>query len=342
MAGPQPLAPAPMADQQPQWKCAECGLLNWPSRRKCRECRQRHTPGARGPATASPPRNHRRRDGGRDDDAAAGRRQQQGGRGRANSSPPKLRGGGAAPPESPSGQSQTDRKVAALRDALDSLQKAQAADATVQPLRDELKRLEDEIASARPIGQRLDAARAALRRAETKHATAQTALDAAQQRVDAAAKQRSEKVAHMLKLEEEFRKAGDAEAPQARAAELAAAAEAAIRQPGNGYSLAALEAAIARFRQSGGPPSRTESPPVTPSAPSARSHAPARAGETDSADTGLLLRSPTNSQITEPGSDPLAAATAGLALMDVEGPEPQATPDAGKRRRQEGGGASWS
>ena len=339
MVGPQPLAPAPMADQQPQWKCAECGLLNWPSRRKCRECRQRHTPGARGPATASPPRNHRRRDGGRDDDAAAGRRQQQGGRVRANSSPPKLRGAGAAPPESPSGQNQADRKVAALRDALDSLQKAQASDATVQPLRDELKRLEDEIASARPIGQRLDAARAALRRAETKHATAQTALDAAQQRVDAAAKHRSEKVAHMLKLEEEFRKAGDVEAPQARAAELAAAAEAAIRQPGNGYSLAALEAAIARFRQSGDPPGRAEPPPTTPPV---QGHAAARAGETDSADTGLLIQSPTNSQITEPGSDPLVAETAGLALMDVEGPEPQATPDAGKRRRQEGGGASWS
>ena len=111
MVGPQPLAPAPMADQQPQWKCAECGLLNWPSRRKCRECRQRHTPGARGPATASPPRNHRRRDGGRDDDAAAGRRQQQGGRVRANSSPPKLRGGGAAPPESPCRRPRPARKL---------------------------------------------------------------------------------------------------------------------------------------------------------------------------------------------------------------------------------------
>ena len=341
MARPQPPAPAPppMADQLPQWKCAECGLLNWPSRRKCRECRQRHMPGARGPATASPPRSHRRRDGGRDDDAAAGRRQQQGGRVRATSSPPKLRGAGPAPPESPSGQNQADRKVTALRDALDSLQKAQASDATVQPLRDELKRLEDEIASARPIGQRLDAARAALRRAETKHATAQTALDAAQQRVDAAAKHRSEKVAHMLKLEEEFRKAGDVEAPQARAAELAAAAEAAIRQPGNGYSLAALEAAIARFRQSGDPACRAEPPPATPPR---QGEAATRAGETDSADTGLILPSPTNSQITEPGSDPLVVATAGLALMDVEGPAPPAAPEAGKRRRQEEGRASWS
>ena len=72
----------------------------------------------------------------------------------------------------------------------------------------------------------------------------------------------------MMKLEEEFRAAADVEAPEARAAELAAAAEAAIRQPGNGYNLAALEAAIARFRQSGDPARRAQpTPPGSPPRP---------------------------------------------------------------------------
>ena len=234
------LKPLDADRDQAQWCCAGCNLLNWPSRRRCRECKARRT--GQDPRewarqegrAASPPRRHRRRDSER----------------RATPSPPsppsverpRSRDGRAAGAgASPTG----DKRAAAVREALASLKLAQAPASVLGPLHAELERLEAAARVARPIGQRLDAARSAMRRAEARMASTGTALAAATERHDKAAQHLAACAEELAALEEELR-SGQADN---QADDLVEAVEAALKNPAAAYSHATLQAAFARYAE---------------------------------------------------------------------------------------------
>ena len=225
---------------QAQWCCSGCNLLNWLSRRRCRECKTRRIGkdprewALQAGRAASPPRRHRRRDSER----------------RRTSSPPSPpsverphsrdgRNAGAA--GSPPG----DKRVAAVREAPAALRTAQAPESVLGPLQDELRRLEAAARVARPIGQRLDAARAAMSKAEARVAAMLTALTAATEKNVRAMADQEASATELAALEEELR----ASARDGQTDDLAEAVEAALKNPAAAYSHATLQAAFARYAE---------------------------------------------------------------------------------------------
>jgi hypothetical protein len=188
-----------LADQQ-QWVCTGCNLLNWPSRKRCRECKTRRTNtdprewALQGGRASSPPTRHRRRDGERERERAA-----------SPFTPPQARPASRdARRADPSGSAPLGSKVGALKDALAALRAAAAPDTVLAPLLAELARLEAAAQTARPIGQRLDAARAALRKATSREEAAESALEAAKEKATRAAEEKVARAAELAVLEAEL------------------------------------------------------------------------------------------------------------------------------------------
>ena len=233
MPAPHPgVHPAPRM-REAQWLCAVCNLLNWQSRPRCREC---GTPAnVVNPAQIrpdSPPRLRRYR----------------------QEVPQTLPPWAAAPrpalsaPASRAGPSAEPvpavKKLQALKEALEALKTADAPADMQGPLREEIMRLEEEARQSQPLGQRLDHARAALRKAETKMEAAATASLAAREKLNRM-EEREKRAQELAELEVQLASTGP---PPARAEALAAAVAAALAAPTTPYHLAALTAAYARYQ----------------------------------------------------------------------------------------------
>ena len=314
---------------QAQWCCPGCNLLNWPSRRRCRECKRRRTGedprewALQGGRTSSPPRSHRRRDSGR----------------RATSSPPsppsverprsqdgRTAGAGASP---------NDKRAATVREALASLKLAQAPAAVLGPLQAELERLEAAAREARPVGQRLDAARAAMRRAGARLESTAAGLAAATERHDKAAQHHAACAEELAALEEELR-TGQTDN---QVDDLAEAVEAALRNPAAAYSHATLQAAYARYAENKmgkgkGEKDVARSPPKT--APKAvRSPVAKRQPAPLSPNEARDVASAANAALTLALADRSAMEEDGQGNGEEEMEEPDAA--GAKRLRQAGG-----
>ena len=120
---------------------------------------------------------------------------------------------------------------------------AKAPEAVLVPLRTEHDRLEAAARVARPIGQRLDAARSAMRKADARAAVALSALAAATEKDAKAVGQQTTCAAELAALGEELR----ASARNGQVDDLAEAVEAALKNPAAAYSHATLQAAFARY-----------------------------------------------------------------------------------------------
>ena len=158
--------------REAQWLCAVCNLLNWQSRPRCREC---GTPAnILNPTQVrpdSPPRRRRHRQ------EAAPTLPPWAAAPRLAPSAPALPAGSSAEP------APAARKLQALKDALEALKTADAPADMQAPLREEITKMEEEARQSQPLGQRLDHARAALRKAETKMEAAATASLAAREKL---------------------------------------------------------------------------------------------------------------------------------------------------------------
>ena len=226
---------------QAQWCCSSCNLLNWPSRCRCRECKTRRTGldprewALQEGGTASPPRRHRRRESER----------------RRTSSPPSPLSVGRLPSQDgrsadASGSPLGDKHATAVREALAAFKLAQAPEAVLVPLQTELSRLEAAARVARPIGQRLDAARSAMRKSEARTAAAASALAAATEKNNKAMEEQTACAVELASLEEELRASAKQDG---QADDLAEAVEATLRNPTAAYSHATLQAAFARYAE---------------------------------------------------------------------------------------------
>ena len=326
---------ADLADQQ-QWVCSSCNLLNWPSRRRCRECKARRT-GAdprewalQGGRASSPPRRHRRRDGDRERERAA-----------SPITPPHARPASRdARRSDPSGSAPPGNKVGALKDALAALRAAAAPDTVLAPLLAELARLEADAQTARPIGQRLDAARAALRKATSRAEAAQSALEGAKEKAARAAEDKAARAAELAALEAEL----PASANQAGQTEdLAAAVGAALRAPNAAYSLAALQAAYARYEDAKAASPERPSPPRAKKGKDKDASPPKAPPDAEQDRPPGTKRSPAGTG--SPGRASGLQQAAVLALTDAEAmeedgqgaPGPMDPPEAAKKARPCGG-----
>ena len=236
-------APAPRLGREgreEQWQCPSCNLLNWVSRQRCRECRfkqEQCRPGEDLP----PPRRRRHRP--------------PSSRARTPSAPPHASRPRGSPPGSgskdgPAGDQPAVapspvRKLAELKAALESLRAAQAPEAVLNPLEEEVTRAQAAVRGSKPIGQRLDAARAALKRTEARAEAAAASVAAAQARHVKIEEDRLDKARELQELESEF--ALQAGAPQSKVEGLADAVKSALNFPGQEYNIAALRAAYARY-----------------------------------------------------------------------------------------------
>ena len=244
-----------------QWVCACCNLLNWDSRRNCRECgaSQRLAHGVI-PRMDSPPRRLR---------ARHEPNQRHPRPPLVAPAPPKAspfmppHASTAGPPaDVPVAPLPLHKRIQALKEALEALRAANAPPALSTPLNTELQNAEEELRRRQPMGQQLDHARAAFRKAETKLEAANTSLCHAAERQERAEEEHSKKVKELQTLEEDLAAAAP---PLAKAEELAAAVAAALDSPAQ-YNVAALRAAYARYTdEADRPASASEGSAVVPS-----------------------------------------------------------------------------
>ena len=268
-------APAPRQGREgreEQWQCPSCNLLNWVSRQRCRECRfkqEQCLPGEDLP----PPRRRRHRP--------------PSSRARTPSTPPHASRPRGSPPGSgskdgPAGDQPAVapspvRKLADLKAALESLRAAQAPEAVLNPLEEEVARAQAEVRGSKPIGQRLDAARAALKKTEARAEAAAASVAAAQERHVKLEEARLSKARGLQELENEF--ALQAGAPQSKVEELADAVKSALNFPGQEYNIAALRAAYARYLEEPAvtavrQPAQGDAPATTPRGAASPARAP--------------------------------------------------------------------
>ena len=239
-----PLQPLIQRVREAQWVCAGCNLLNWVSRQRCRECRpypQIH--GQAPPAEGSPPRRRRQRQEQAVGPSAAPTHEC----GPSGKTPPPPNASRAGQPVASDAQSPSAaQKIQGLKDAMEALRKAHAPDAVLQPLHDEPKRAELEARRHLPMGQRLDSARSACKKAEAKAHQAQQAFQAAQECLDKANEEKQLRQKEFEEIENEV----SAEAGASGKAEaLARAVKLALEGSAGPYHIAALRAAYARYEE---------------------------------------------------------------------------------------------
>jgi len=226
-----------------QLVCTVCNLLNWETRRKCRECKAPHpaTPGLN--PDRSPPRRRRNRP----DRPGHHRSPPRAKSSRPRSAPPPGDSGAGSPAEKPQQSAVPAAKRAqGIREAIEALKRAQAPEAALAPLKEELAKAEREARHSQPVGQRLDSAKAACRKAGAKAEAAAQALQAAnlKERAEKAEEEREAKAHELQVLEAEL-----AEPAVGRAECLATAVRDALAIPNGQYQMAALRAAYARYEE---------------------------------------------------------------------------------------------
>ena len=334
----QPAAPPPRQARErreEQWQCPSCGLLNWVSRQRCRECRfqQDHCrPGEPLP----PPRRRRNRP--------------TSSRFRTPSTPPRDRRPRSSPPDSGSKDGHADehpasapppeKKLAELKTALESLRAARAPDSVLNPLVEEVARAQAAVRGSKPIGQRLDAARAAHKKTEARAEAAAASVVAAQERLAKFEEARQTKARELLELESEF--ALQAGAPPSRVDGLADAVKAALSSPGQEYNIAALRAAYARYLEE---PAAAAAQTAAPGAAPAQASGEPAPASAPASPVAVAPKRPAGTQAASAASDASMGGTAPcLQLALFQGPaigSPDLQPDGSpeKKKGKKAGGA---
>ena len=132
--------------RKPEWRCMGCDTMNFMSRPCCRRC---------GTSMSSP--------------AASGAKQ-------PKKAPDQKQPTAASSRQAPAGPPKPAARVAALERAAAAAREGDAPVEAREAIERELAAAKAEVASARPLGARLDSARASVRRAKAKVETTEAAL----------------------------------------------------------------------------------------------------------------------------------------------------------------------